>query len=165
MISIEFYSTRREAMYQNNFYVTWGKSILGKILIIASCIVLIACANPYIGRTVGYSHPLVCACSSLPTTCYVEYEDFLAEYTISSAGEDDKYIVKGKLKHVGSATWTEFKRAQLTLLLCNGGTIVEAISFSTGQGSLDRGILFKKVFAPENPFDAVILDYSMEVQG
>ena len=152
-------------MEQNNSYVTWGKSLIGKFLIITSCIALIACANPYIGRTVGYRHPLVCACSSLPTICYVEDKNFQSEYTISSAGEDGKYIVEGKLKHIGSATWTQFKSAQFTLLLCDEGTIVEAVSFSLGQGSLDKDIQFKKVFAPEGPFNAVLLDYRMNVQG
>jgi len=151
-------------MDQNYSYVTWGKSLIGKFLIIASCIGLIACANSYVGRTVRYSHPQVCAFHLLPTTCYVEGKNFLSEYRISSAGEDGKYIVEGKIKYVGSATWTEFQEVLFTLLLCNEGTIVEAVSFTGGRGSLERGIQFKKVFAPKSPFDAVLLDYSMKVQ-
>ncbi|MGD2187558.1 MAG: hypothetical protein PVI71_15615 [Desulfobacterales bacterium] len=152
-------------MDQNYSYVSCGKSLIGKFLIIASCIVLIACANPYVGRTVRYNHPLVCASHLLPTTCSVEDKNFLSEYRIRSAGEDGKYIVEGKLKYVGSATWTEFQGVFFTLLLCNEGTIFEAVSFAGGQGSLERGIQFKKVFVPEDPFDAVLLDYRMNVKG
>ncbi len=124
--------------------------------------VLLSSCSTYVGQPVNMNHPSVCKCVELPKECSAGGDGVLITYTISKSGS--RYLLNGTAEYNG-ANWTEFSNARFELLLIKDGVITESLITLGGQGSLERGVRFKKFFTPKEPFDATLLGFNMDVQG
>jgi hypothetical protein len=110
-------------------------------------------------------HPLICRCQTFPIVCSQSDDNFIIKYNINELNEANKYVAEGSVTYRGSATWENFKNASFTLLLVEKGVIVDTVSIAGGQGSLDRTIKFTREFTSVTKFEAVLIDYRMNVKG
>lgn len=133
--------------------------IVGIVLL---TLALLSSCSTYVGKPVNMNHPSVCRCIELPKECSVGGDGILVKYTISKSGS--QYLLEGTAEYAG-ATWTEFSSARFELLLIKDSVIIESVIIAAGQGSLERGVRFKRKFTPQGPFDSTLLGFNMDVQG
>lgn len=110
---------------------------------------------------------IVCSYHYLPAKCSVNFEDFKITYHIEKTSPQNKYRVYGEaISHAGGTkTFTEYSHAEFRLLLVNNKAVVDEFRIAGGTGSLTDTITFSRTFETDQPFEASIIIYSMNVQG
>lgn len=132
------------------------------VVLLSLAIILSACANPHIGKSISYRWENVCRCNSFPASCHLPLEHF--DFTFDIVQQNEKqYSLAGEALNTQSLGASHIYGGTFTFLLVKDGKVIEAVGI-VPQGNLAQSISFKKTFTSQEEFDGVLVNYEVKVK-